>query len=137
MFLGYLSDRQDDREYAPADGPIFMPLSDNHESPLRLFPRKFYPFGERCRRWGVVPSMGSVEDCFDSAMAESFFATLECELLDRTHFHDPRSSRGQAHPQARRAIFEFIEGRYHPHRRHQGLGQHSPMAFERSDQEAA
>ena len=54
--------------------------------------------------------MGSVGDCFDNAMAESFFATLECELLDRTHFHDPRSSRGQAHHQARRAIFEFIEG---------------------------
>ena len=45
--------------------------------------------------------MGSVGDCFDNAMAESFFATLECELLDRTHFHD--------HHQARRAIFEFIE----------------------------
>ena len=42
--------------------------------------------------------MGSVGDCFDNAMAESFFATLECELLDRTHFHD--------HHQARRAIFE-------------------------------
>ena len=49
----------------------------------------------------------------------------------------PRSSRGQAHHQARRAIFEFIEGWYNPHRRHQGLGQQSPMAFERSDQEAA
>ena len=47
-----------------------------------------FAFGERCRRWGVVPSMGSVGDCFDNAMAESFFATLECELLDRTHFHD-------------------------------------------------
>ena len=73
--------------------------------------------------------MGSVGDCFDNAMAESFFATLECELLDRTHFHD--------HHPARRAIFEFIEGWYHPHRRHQGLGQRSPMAFERSYQAAA
>ena len=62
-----------------------------------------FAFGERCRRWGMVPSMGSVGDCFDNAMAESFFATLECELLDRTHFQDPRSSRGQAHHQARRA----------------------------------
>ena len=87
-----------------------------------------FAFGERCRRWGVVPSMGSVGDCFDNAMAESFFATLECELLDRTHFHD--------HHQARRAIFEFIEGWYHRHRRHRGLGQQSPMAFERSNQEA-
>ena len=88
-----------------------------------------FAFGERCRRWGVVPSMGSVGDCFDNAMAESFFATLECELLDRTHFHD--------HHQARRAIFEFIEGWYNPHRRHQGLGQQSPIAFERSYQDAA
>ena len=48
-----------------------------------------FAFGERCRRWGVVPSMGSVGDCFDNAMAESFFATLECELLDRTHFSRP------------------------------------------------
>lgn len=88
-----------------------------------------FAFGERCRRWGVVPSMGSVGECFDNAMAESFFATLECELLDRTHFQD--------HHQARRAIFEFIEGWYNPHRRHQGLGQQSPMAFERNYQEAA
>ena len=73
--------------------------------------------------------MGSAGDCFDNAMAESFFATLECELLDRTHFHD--------HHQARRAIFEFIEGWYNPHRRHQGLGQQSPIAFERSHQDAA
>ena len=88
-----------------------------------------FAFGERCRRWGVVPSMGSVGDCFDNAMAESFFATLECELLDRTHFHD--------HHQARSAIFEFIEGWYNPHRRHRGLGQQSPIAFERSHQDAA
>ena len=43
-------------------------------------------FGERCRRVGVQPSMGSVGDCYDNALAESFFATLECELLDRTEF---------------------------------------------------
>ena len=41
-------------------------------------------FGGRCREWGVALSMGSVGDCFDNAMAESFFATLECELLART-----------------------------------------------------
>ena len=96
-----------------------------------------FAFGERGRRWGVVPSMGSVGDCFDNAMAESFFVTLACARLDRTHFHDPRSSRGQAHHPARRAIFEFIKGGYNPHRRHRGLGQQSPMAFERSYQEAA
>ena len=73
--------------------------------------------------------MGSVGDCYDNAMAESFFATLECELLDRTRFHDHRQAQG--------AIFEFIEGWYNPHRRHQGLGYYSPMDFERHYQEAA
>ena len=86
-------------------------------------------FGERCRQWGVAPSMGSVGDCYDNAMAESFFATLECELLDRTRFHDHRQAQG--------AIFEFIEGWYNPHRRHQGLGYYSPMDFKRHYQEAA
>ena len=46
-------------------------------------------FGQRCREAGVRPSMGSVGDCFDNAMCESFFATLECELLDRRHFQNP------------------------------------------------
>lgn len=67
--------------------------------------------------------MGSVGDCYDNAMCESFFATLECELLDRTRF------RNQA--EARMAIFEFIEGWYNSHRRHSSLEYLSPMAFER------
>jgi putative transposase len=81
-------------------------------------------FGKRCREAGVRPSMGSVGDCFDNAMCESFFATLECELLDR------RSFRTQA--EARLAVFEFIEGWYNPQRRHSGLGYLSPLAYERS-----
>ncbi len=80
-------------------------------------------FGERCRAAGVRPSMGSVGDCYDNAMAESFFATLECELLARHRFRD------QA--EARRAVFEFIEGWYNPHRRHSAIGYHSPINYER------
>ena len=86
-------------------------------------------FGERCRQAGVVPSMGSVGDCYDNAMAESFFASLECELLDRVHFDD--------HRHAQREIFSYIEGWYNPHRRHQGLGYQSPIDFERSYPDAA
>ena len=67
-------------------------------------------FGQRCREAGVRPSMGSVGDCFDNAMCESFFATLECELLDRRRF--------KTQSEARMAVFEFIEGWYNPHRRH-------------------
>ena len=55
-------------------------------------------------------SMGSIGDCYDNAMCESFFATLECELIDRSVF------RSQA--AARTAVFDFIEGWYNPHRRH-------------------
>lgn len=81
-------------------------------------------FGTRCREAGVRPSMGTVGDCFDNAMCESFFATLECELLNRTTFRN--------HDEARLAIFDFIEGFYNPRRRHSALGYHSPMAYERS-----
>jgi len=80
-------------------------------------------FGLRCKQAGVKPSMGSVGDCYDNAMCESFFATLECELLDRTRFRHP--------VEARLAIFEFIEGWYNSHRRHSALEYLSPLAFER------
>jgi putative transposase len=80
-------------------------------------------FGKRCTEAGVRPSMGSVGDCFDNAMCESFFATLECELLERHRF------RTQA--EARRAVFEFIEGWYNPRRRHSAIDYLSPMEFER------
>jgi putative transposase len=85
-------------------------------------------FGLRCQQMGVRPSMGSVGDCFDNALCESFFATLECELLDRQRF------RTQA--EARMAVFDFIEGWYNLHRRHSALGYLSPAEFEKP-QEAA
>ncbi len=68
--------------------------------------------------------MGSVGDCYDNAMCESFFATLECEPLDRHRF------RSQA--EARTAVFEFIEGWYNPRRRHSAIGYLSPLDYERS-----
>lgn len=79
-------------------------------------------FGKRCREAGVRPSMGSVGDAYDNAMAESFFATLECELLDRSRF--------KTQAEARMAVFEFIEGFYNPRRRHSSLGYLSPIKFE-------
>ena len=80
-------------------------------------------FGKRCKEMGVRPSMGSVGDAYDNAMAESFFASLECELIDR------RSWRSFA--EARMAVFTWIEGWYNPRRRHKGLGQKSPINFEK------
>ena len=80
-------------------------------------------FGMRCHEAGVRPSMGSVGDCFDNAMCESFFATLECELLDRRRF--------KTQVDARMAVFEFIEGWYNPQRRHSALDYLSPINYER------
>jgi putative transposase len=80
-------------------------------------------FGKRCREAGVRPSMGSIGDCYDNALCESFFATLECELLDRRKF--------KTQAEARMAIFEFIEGFYNPRRRHSSLGYLSPVNYER------
>jgi putative transposase len=80
-------------------------------------------FGKRCQEAGVRPSMGSAGDCYDNALCESFFATLECELLDRQRF--------KTQAEARMAIFEFLEGWYNPHRRHSGAGNLSPMEYER------
>ena len=80
-------------------------------------------FGLRCKEAGVRPSMGTVGDAYDNAMCESFFATLECELLARRRF--PTKA------EARMAVFEFIEGWYNPTRRHKGLGRISPIEFER------
>jgi len=83
-------------------------------------------FGKRCEQAGLRPSMGSVSDCFDNAMCESFFATLECELLDRRRF--------KTQVEARMAVFEFIEGWYNPHRRHSALDYLSPINHERIQQ---
>jgi putative transposase len=79
-------------------------------------------FGQRCRDAGVRPSMGSVGDCYDNALCESFFATLECELLERHTFH--------TQAEARLAVFQFIEGWYNPHRRHSALDYLSPNRYE-------
>jgi putative transposase len=85
-----------------------------------------YAFGKRCREAGVMPSMGSVGDAYDNAMAESFFATLERELLNRRRF--------KSQAEAKMAVFEWIEGWYNPHRRHSSLGYRSPVNYERAYQ---
>jgi len=86
-------------------------------------------FGLRCKQAGVRPSMGSVGDAYDNAMCESFFATLECELLEKKRF------RNQA--EAKMAVFNFIEAWYNPHRRHSALGHLSPLNYERRRASAA
>jgi putative transposase len=79
-------------------------------------------FGKRCREAGVRPSMGSIGDAYDNAMAESFFSTLEGELLRRRRF--------TSQAEARMACFSFIEAWYNPLRLHSALGYRSPITYE-------
>lgn len=82
-----------------------------------------FVFGKRCQEAGIVPSMGTVGDCFDNAMAESFFATLECELIDRERFATREI--------ARTKIFDYLETWYNPRRRHSSIDYLSPMDYQR------
>jgi putative transposase len=86
-------------------------------------------FGERCREIGIDRSMGSRGDCFDNAVAESFFATLEKDLLRRTSF--------PTRQEARTAVFDYIETFYNPIRLHSTLGYHSPIEYEKMNEQKA
>ena len=79
-------------------------------------------FGRRLRESGIAASMGSVGDCFDNALAESFFATLQTELIGRSDWATPAA--------AKAAVFEWIEAFYNRIRRHSALGYLSPDQFE-------
>ncbi len=86
-----------------------------------------YVFGAHCAEAGIVPSMGTVGDAYDNALAESFFATLECELIDRERF--------VTREEARTKVFDYLETWYNPRRRHSALDYLSPMEYERRQEE--
>jgi putative transposase len=81
-------------------------------------------FGQQCAAARIYPSMGSVGDCFDNAMVESFFASLECELMARHRF--------RTHDEARTTVFEWLEVFYNRQRRHSALGYLAPAVYERT-----
>ena len=80
-------------------------------------------FGLACHHHGVIPSMGSVGDCYDNALAESFFATLKTERVHRRSY--------KTRTQAETDLFTWIEGWHNPHRRHSALDHTSPATYER------
>jgi putative transposase len=82
-----------------------------------------FAFGRALRDAGIVPSMGSVGDAYDNALVESFFATLQTELLDRRSWATRR--------QLRIAVFDYLEGFYNRRRRHSALGYLSPATYEK------
>jgi putative transposase len=81
-----------------------------------------WAFGQRLRRAGLLGSMDSVSDTLDNAVAESFFGTLQLELLD--------SRRWDTRRQLAQAFFEWTEAWYNPARRHSFIGNHSPVGYE-------
>jgi putative transposase len=90
-----------------------------------------WAFGQRLRASGLLASMGTIGDCYDNAMMESFWGTMQLELLDTKAW--------QTRDELANAIFEWIECWYNPKRRHSSIGMHSPVTFEtlhtRSDQD--
>jgi transposase InsO family protein len=88
-----------------------------------------WAFGRRLRAAGLLGSMGSIGDCFDNSVVESFFGTLQLELLDE-HRWDTRQ-------QLALAIFDWIEAWYNPRRRHSYCAMLSPIDYERAHIPAA
>jgi putative transposase len=81
-------------------------------------------FGQQARAAGIAQSMGSRGDCFDNAVAESFFATLKKELIHRRSWPEKAELRTE--------VFDYIEVFYNRQRRHRALGQRSPADYETS-----
>jgi putative transposase len=88
-----------------------------------------WAFGRRLRAAGLLGSMGTIGDCFDNSVAESFFGTLQVELLDEHHWHDRR--------QLAAAIFDWLECWYNPRRRHSYCEMLSPNDYEQAHTPAA
>ena len=82
-----------------------------------------WAFGQRLRKAGLLGSMGTVGDCYDNSMMESFWGTLQIELLD--------TKKWATRSELANAVFEWIECWYNPYRRHSSLGMHSPNTYER------
>jgi putative transposase len=89
---------------------------------LNLSQYTSWAFGQRLRGAGLLASMGTVGDCYDNAMMESFWGTMQLELLD--------SKPWQTRDDLANAVFEWIECWYNPNRRHSSIGMHSPVTFE-------
>ena len=89
-----------------------------------------WAFTEKVRAAGLMPSFGSVGDAFDNAMMESFWSSMQNELLNRKKW--------MTRVELSNAMFEYIEEFYNRRRRHSQLGYVSPIEYERTlDQETA
>ena len=104
-----------------------LPASRYARGPIEFTEYTSIAFGNMCKEMGARPSMGSVGDAYDNAMAESFFASLECELIAMRSW--------KTKTEARLAVFNWIESWCSPRRRHSGLIYKSLNNFKRKHQE--
>jgi putative transposase len=112
--LGMAILRRQPEKHSPARSTV---LHSDHGSQFTS-----WAFGQRLRAAGMLASMGTVGDCYDNAMMESFWGTMQLELLD--------SKTWDTREELASAVFEWIECWYNPKRRHSSIGMHSPIIFE-------
>ena len=86
-----------------------------------------WAFTQRAIDSGLLPSMGSIGDCYDNAVIESFWSRMQVELLD--------TRRWKTRVELANAIFEYLETWHHRQRRHSALGMMTPVEFEARQQE--
>ena len=118
----FIGDRPVNATIHPAGLPINTPTIKVLQRPIESTQFVSLAFGQSARDAGIAVSMGSRGDCYDNAVAESFFATLKKELIRRRSWPDRRELIGE--------VFEYIEAFYNPVRRHSTLGYLSPIQFE-------
>ena len=111
-----------DRTVYVSRHPLQLLLVEVLQRPIESTQFVSLAFGQSARDAGIAVSMGSRGDCYDNAVAESFFATLKKELIRRRSWPDRRELIGE--------VFEYIEAFYNPVRRHSTLGYLSPIQFE-------
>jgi putative transposase len=99
----------------PADGGTI--LHSDHGTQFTS-----WAFGQRLRAAGLLPSMGTIGDCYDNSMMESFWGTLQLEVLD--------SRTWNTRSELANAIFEWIECWYNTERRHSSIGMLRPAEYE-------
>ena len=112
-------DRPGDAHWLPSQ-PLTLEML---RRPVESAQYTSWAFSQRAKASGLVPSMGSVGDCYDNAMIESFWSRMQVELLDR--------QRWRTRLELANAIFEHLEIFHNRQRRHSSLGWRTPVEFEK------
>jgi putative transposase len=125
--IGWSIDKKQDTELVVSALAMAVTRRTHHDSTILHSDHgsqyTSWAFGKRLRDAGLLGSMGTIGDCYDNAMMESFWGTMQLELLDTRAW--------KTREELSNAIFEWIECWYNPYRRHSGTGMHSPATFER------